>query len=165
MRGRHSFGHGFDLQETRITGWNLPGIKYQTSQSWFWWIKGNQRFNSAMIMPQGYAKWVINISLKNYFHWSCDHGIFCQVCESARINFESYRRAVKAACQCPPWACWCYDVDLLDPPFINRKCSPINHPRIMSDHSYDILPKRGPCLLSYKYNNDKDTSSKKNDSS
>ena len=43
------------------------------------------------------------------FHWwtCCDHNIICQVCDSARINFESYRRAVKAACQCPAWACWC----------------------------------------------------------
>ena len=104
--------------ETRITGWNLPGTKYQTGfqVNPGSWIKSHQRFNSAMIMPQGYAKWVINISLKNYFHWSCDHGIFCQVCESARINFESYRRAVKAACkcqtkECPAWACWCYDVE------------------------------------------------------
>ena len=44
------------------------------------------------------------------------HEIFAQVCESARINFESYRRAVKAACKCrtkdcPAWACWCYDVE------------------------------------------------------
>ena len=44
------------------------------------------------------------------------HEIFAQVCESARINFESYRRAVKAACKCrtkdcPAWACLCYDVE------------------------------------------------------
>ena len=47
--------------------------------------------------------------INKYFHWwtCCDHNIFCQVCDSARINFESYRRAVKAACQCPAWACWC----------------------------------------------------------
>ena len=42
-----------------------------------------------------------------------------QVCESARLNFESYRRAVKASCHCkskdcPAWSCWCYDVEDAD---------------------------------------------------
>ena len=42
--------------------------------------------------------------------------IFWQVCESARINFDSFRKAVKAACkcktkECPAWDCWCDDED------------------------------------------------------
>ena len=32
----------------------------------------------------------------------------------------------------------------------------VNHPRIMSDHSYDILLKRGRCLLSCSDDKDKD---------
>ena len=40
-----------------------------------------------------------------------------------------------------------------NPDYLN---SLINHPRIMSDHSYYVLPKRGQCLLSYSDDKDKD---------
>ena len=86
------------------------------------WSRDHRRWRRAMTMPRDCAKWdklflsaTIQMQSLSYLSRSDKH-IFWQVCESARINFDSFRKAVKAACkcktkECPAWDCWCDDED------------------------------------------------------
>ena len=106
--------------------WNAAslGIGFQTGFQVYlgYWSRDHRRWRRAMTMQQDCAKWdklflsaTIQMQSLSYISRSDKH-IFWQVCESARINFDSFRKAVKAACkcktkECPAWDCWCDDED------------------------------------------------------